>query len=1079
MKDYDEKLYGENDEEILEGEIADPLADDLTDGLDLDFDDDLGDVDGDFAVSDDRIDRVLDEIAELKRNMASGSGTAPAAQNYAAPFPASGANTPSEVAMYNEISRLRDELSKTQHSQSMHMELNRMKEEMERETKSNEEKLLSEIKTLQKQIKSLQGEDDETAPEEPAPRAYASESDIGALIKINESLVNYTKAFCDKVEADIDKLKVSMPNMPALEELSAKLTALKEMPLSRPAAVAEPRKARAEAGRTVQTDMTEAMRRLIEIKLQLGRLNKDEYERELKTLSLYDTLTAAKSAVYSTVCGVAEKLDALRKLENELSVADDCYVYDIVVKYNELVDCLLSQQITQDGVEVFSRLMPGGKITSALSGETRAAATRFVGLVGEIGDRATGGAIDKLPEIVGLKNKLQGNRYVAENDALYDEVLTLNSDLVFINDAAAAEKCAADIKERIARVCRLPYGEFVTYPHLTYDKRPSVSAARSAAQEFVDEMLEGEEIKTSDEAIGALTSAVNLLRAEIADGAMLSGEAVEASALRDLMSDVEHIKAAVDSLVGEDVDALVETENEDISKLLAEVKTLHTEVNTLSESSPQAGSGVSTPDEVNLFLSEIVSLRDEVQSYKDEISGLIDRIGAVPESGASFVPTSENADNTGAMILDELTGIRADIAGYTDELEAVRTAVEELRSGDALRAVVSADGTVLAASAADGAAVLAELDEIKKILNDLPLGGDGDKLLAVRDELLGAVNGIKAAAGGDEENFNEIRAEIESVKQQLSDLQLYETVGSQSDGSAAVLEEIASLRDMVADVASAPAQAVDIAPVTAELASLKNSLTALAPAGTEEIKDELAALRAELGTVGVADIDVLRGELASLKKLVLDRTYDREGAAIRDIRESVHKMIDEPDYSVMNEILALREEFQLMKERIEKSALLSGGNAGSKLADEVRELRAMLSEALGRESTNAAAEIAVLQATVAEQREVQESMLVMMRSLLEKQERIEAKLGSVKPERKEEKKERDDEVKKELENIKYTLSVLQGNDDKDADADLEASIGKLKAELSQMAGIVEEDRKAAAAARKKKAAKAPDTSDAE
>ena len=33
---------------------------------------------------------------------------------------------------------------------------------------------------------------------------------------------------------------------------------------------------------------------------------------------------------------------------------------------------------------------------------------------------------------------------------------------------------------------------------------------------------------------------------------------------------------------------------------------------------------------------------------------------------------------------------------------------------------------------------------------------------------------------------------------------------------------------------------------------------------------------------------------------------------------------------------------------------------------------------------------------------------------------------------------------------------MQGNDDADADADLEESIGKLKAELSQMAGIMDE-----------------------
>ena len=1065
MKDYDEKLFGENDEEILEGEIDDTIDGEVVDDLDLaDFDDDLTGVDGDFSPNDDRIDRVLDEIAELKRNMVSAPGASPT-PSYASPYPSSGANVPGEVAMYNEISRLRDELSKTQHSQSMHMELNRMKEEMERETKSNEEKLLAEIKTLQKQIKSLKGEE-EAAESEDSPRAYsASEADITALIKVNESLVSYTKAFGAKLEADIDKLRESMPDFPAIEELTKKLNALKDMPL-RAAASAPARKLKNENVAAAQNDMTEAVRRLIEIKLQLGKLNKDEYERELKTLALYDSLTAAKSAVYSTVCGVAEKLDALRKLENELAVADDCYVYDIVVKYNELIDHLLSQQITLDGVEVFSRLTPGGKVSSSLTGEARAAASRFVGLVGEIGDRATGGAIDKLPEVVGLKNKLQGNRYVAQNDELYDEVLTLNSDLIFINDAAAAEKCAADIREKIADVCRLTYSEFVTYPHLEYDKRPGLNTSYSVAQEFMDEMLEGEEVKTSDEAIGALTSAVNLLRAEIAEGAMLSG-GTEAIALRELTADIEHIKTAIDSLVGEDVDALVETENEDISKLLAEVKTLHSEVNTLSESSPAAAGGSgSTPDEVNLFLSEIVSLRDEVQSYKDEISGIIDRMGVRPPDGDEFTPTSENADNTGAMILDELTGIRADIAGYTDELEAVKTAVEEIRSGDSMRTVVSDDGTVL--SAPDTASVLAELDEIKKTLADLPLADDGDRLLSVRDELLGAVNGINAASGIDEEKLNDIRAEIESVKQQLSDLQLYETVGATPADDSAVLGEIASLRDMLADVAASPAPAVDLTPVKNELASLKDSLSMLAPAGTEELKNEIAELKSSLDATSAADITELKTEISALKSLVLDRTGEKDNTDIRDIRASVHKLIDEPDYSVMNEILALREEFQLMKERIEKSALLSGDNSESKLVGEVRQLREQLTQLSDSGNFAAAEEIAQLKQTIAEQQASQTVMLELMNKLLEKQELFDDILTEKARVRAAARKERDDVVMKEIENIKYTLTVMQGNEDKDADADLEASIGKLKAELSQMAGIVEEDQTYVTATPKKK-----------
>ena len=46
----------------------------------------------------------------------------------------------------------------------------------------------------------------------------------------------------------------------------------------------------------------------------------------------------------------------------------------------------------------------------------------------------------------------------------------------------------------------------------------------------------------------------------------------------------------------------------------------------------------------------------------------------------------------------------------------------------------------------------------------------------------------------------------------------------------------------------------------------------------------------------------------------------------------------------------------------------------------------------------------------------------------------------------------------DIENIKYTLGVMQGADKND-DADLEKSIEKLKEELSQVAGIINGDKK--------------------
>lgn len=140
--DRDEEYEVDDDEEYDDEEYDDEEYDDEDyDDAEEDYDDGYDD-----NYYDERLNKVLDELAELKRNMANP----PAVQSPAAPYvfpqqpvpyvinggmpvvPSSGGN---EVLMYNEISRLRDELSKTQNSQNLHVELNRLKDEMERDRK--------------------------------------------------------------------------------------------------------------------------------------------------------------------------------------------------------------------------------------------------------------------------------------------------------------------------------------------------------------------------------------------------------------------------------------------------------------------------------------------------------------------------------------------------------------------------------------------------------------------------------------------------------------------------------------------------------------------------------------------------------------------------------------------------------------------------------------------------------------------------------------------------------------------------------------------------------------------------------
>lgn len=1090
------------DDEILEGEIADAGDTDFDDLDYTEFDDagldefdDLDDLPE--GADDDRINRVLDELAELRRSMSPSERRQAGAPSYDS---YRGGNTPGEVALYNEISRLRDELAKLQHSQSMHYELNRMKEELEKENKQNEDKLRSEIRNMRGADKAVYAE-----PAQAEPKPAAAADGVDALVKANESLAECVKSLGDKLDADMTDLRRIVADAAVRRETG---DGAKERPCAR-----EAHKCRGRRKPPVAADGTEIMRRLVEIKLTLGKLPLADYERELKVLGLYDSLTAAKSAVYSSVSGMAEKLDALRKLESEIIASEDCYIADVVEKYNELIDYVLAQPLSIDGVDVFSKLPASDKIKSTLKGETLSLAVDFVNAVSSARDKKANGAIDKLPEIVGFKNKLQGGRFESENDALYDEIIRLSSDLVFITDPAAAERCADEMLAKIDRICYLPYSEFVSYPRAEYDKHCLI-APRSAVKSFIDDVVTTSECKTDEDSVNALTSAVNLLRSEIANGALAgsvdSGDIrkiIESQkelidsvrAARDdrekLLADVEDIKSSISTLLGEDVDSLSETENEDISKLLEEVKSLHSEVNTLS-GSPETPAA-STPDELNLFLSEIVSLRDEVASYKDEVTAALDKMVAGAPASADGA-AAEEGDKSG-VIMDELTGLRADLAAQTDELTALKGTIDELRGGEPLLTVVD-DG-----ASADGSPLMTELAEIKKIVSETPAAADEDKLLAVRDELLGAVKNISvASAAGDVAGLESIKSTLSGIEQQLSDLQLYHSVGTDNGGAniSDVLEEIASLRDMLAE--GAPAAPASAAPAVSA-----------APSGDiEALKSEISQLRAELAELKAAKAD----------------SDARSEAVLADVSENVHRMVDEPDYSVMNEILALREEFQAMKDRMDKtislverpapddvlteirtlrdqifainmasvsdgeqqtyesynniivdelntvkdelSSLLSIGTDGitvdtSPITDKLEEVKALMNEARDAADASRRAaesdEIVQLKKTIAEQKETQSAMLELMNKMVEKLDAQQARTEKMSDEiasRLSGDAQKDSEaqaaVMNEIENIKYTLGVMQGNDDADADADLEESIGKLKAELSQMAGIMDE-----------------------
>ncbi|MDE6293698.1 MAG: hypothetical protein K2L88_03650, partial [Clostridiales bacterium] len=228
-EEYDDDDY--DDEEYDDEEYDDEEYDD--EGYEDDYDDGYND---DYY--DDRLNKVLDELAELKRGMVPAAPAniqpqqpiMPPQYIYQPTAPPAG----SEVVMYNEISRLRDELARNQNSLEMQKELTRIKEDMARDQKFAEAQYTAEIQRLQSKIDDLlknasspQGE--LPAGNEPA-RLEGGNSTVGLdkLLSINEAILRAMRDLDARVQSDIAQLKKQLDDMPSAKELSGAVSSVKK-----------------------------------------------------------------------------------------------------------------------------------------------------------------------------------------------------------------------------------------------------------------------------------------------------------------------------------------------------------------------------------------------------------------------------------------------------------------------------------------------------------------------------------------------------------------------------------------------------------------------------------------------------------------------------------------------------------------------------------------------------------------------------------------------------------------------------------------------------------------------------------
>ena len=340
-------------------------------------------------------------------------------------------------------------------------------------------------------------------------------------------------------------------------------------------------------------------------------------------------------------------------------------------------------------------------------------------------------------------------------------------------------------------------------------------------------------------------------------------------------------------------------ENEDVADVFQAMKDLRNDISNISRSAEDAGDTVlagSSAEEVNLFLSEIVSLRDELQEYKDEIGALIDKVsGSAAKKPGKTADDYESENDNATLVLDELTSIRTEISNYTDELDALKSGISDIKN--IIRAGVISEGG--GSSNLETAVLLNELSEIKSKLDCAPATDENlsESISALRADVKSLAD-VKPESGGEE--ISQLKEEISELRKQLENMPV------QGVAAAAIVPAAqmpAELGDALADIMSElhalrSGASEEIASLRAEVAELREKqpdINAAAAVGiipafdhdgaNEKLMDEVRGLRDQLFAISMAKVkNGRKGEYENYNNILLD-----EIASLRDELEKINK----------------------------------------------------------------------------------------------------------------------------------------------------------------------------------------------
>ena len=793
-EEYDDEDYDDYGDEEYGDEEYD---EDYDDGYDEEYDDGYND---DYY--DDRLNKVLDELAELKRGMVPANAPAavqpqpimPPQYIYQPTAPPAG----SEVVMYNEISRLRDELARNQNSLEMQKELTRIKEDMQRDQKFAEAQYNAEIQRLQSKIDDLLKNGSSPQGELPAGNEPArleggnTSGNLDKLLAINESILRAMRDSDARVQSEIAQLKKQLEDIPSVKELNGAVSSVKKaannldvgnlsklsgdiaalkslfesgVPAAAPAPSAQPQVVVSRGDSDVSA--SELLRQLYDIKTIIGNTSPDAVKRAQTISELVNEFKKVSYDVHSQTASYKDKLNSVYAYVKRLTDTNEPDAIDLVLATNTLIGELGSQPLDKQIFSAVAEFCAERGMTT-INSAMRDSAERFFGLSQKISEAPVDSYGNYLPDLVDAINTLQGKKHESENAAAVGEITTKLLD-------ENSDKSA--VKDMVAQLIKISVSDVLDLPKI--EMPDSYTPASAAGEANIFTKLE--EIKT------AIADRPPTIISSSGDGELSADEA----ALQQIIYAVDELKNKLESATGANdmSGALEELRSNylDITNRLVEVseklqdQPAAYESNTAYESHADYagedgtdGAAVSagiSEEERQIMLDDLGYIRAKLDDYESLLNGIADMRDSLTTLGGS------------AEAAEQITLLTADIAGQFDKLyEDISNVIIESEANLAGRLEQGVSVDAIDVAKAD---ILAETQAIK------------DSLANVSDSIL-------------------MSPTAEAVEQLRADFNSYvDLSATHTDAAAAdrqrLLEDIAFLREQ-AELALAESEQVPDAP---------------------------------------------------------------------------------------------------------------------------------------------------------------------------------------------------------------------------------------------------------------------------